>query len=177
MIRKVLLSFALAIALFALVVSFQPKTYHVERTTTIAAPPAAVFAIVNDFHHFGTWSPWASLDPAMKQQISGSPAGVGSVYSWSGNDKAGEGKMTITRSEPDRAVGIDLAFTRPYASTSTIELALKPEGAGTSVTWSMNGESNFMLKAIGLFSSMDKMVGPDFEKGLGQLKTVAEAKR
>ena len=38
----------------------------------------------------------------------------------------------------------------------------------------MAGENNFMAKAFGLFMNMDKMVGGDFEKGLAQLKSVAE---
>ena len=174
MFLKILLAFVLALAILGVVVAMRPSTYHVERSTTIAAPPEVVFAIVNDFHNFQIWSPWAKIDPAMKQEISGAPAGKGAVYTWSGNDQAGAGKMTLTRSEPNRKVGIDLEFTRPYVSTSTIDLDLKPQGSGTSVVWSMDGRSNFLLKAIGLFSSMDKMVGPDFERGLTNLKSAAE---
>jgi hypothetical protein len=92
----------------------------------------------------------------------------------SGHDKAGEGDMTIGESVPNDRVLIQLSFTRPYASSSVIAFSVKPEGAGSVVTWNMTGQNNFALKALSLFSSMDKMVGPDFEKGLAQLKTVAE---
>ena len=38
----------------------------------------------------------------------------------------------------------------------------------------MFGPSTFVTKLMGLFVSMDAMVGKDFEKGLAQLKVVAE---
>jgi hypothetical protein len=39
----------------------------------------------------------------------------------------------------------------------------------------MAGDKNFIAKAFHLFVNMDKMVGGDFEKGLAQMKSVAEA--
>jgi hypothetical protein len=38
----------------------------------------------------------------------------------------------------------------------------------------MSGPSAFITKLMGVFVSMDKMVGPDFEKGLASMKAVAE---
>ena len=51
---------------------------------------------------------------------------------------------------------------------------LAPDGAGTKVTWAMDGPTNFMSKFMCIFVSMDKMVGGDFEKGLASLKRIAE---
>jgi len=45
------------------------------------------------------------------------------------------------------------------------------------VTWSMDGNHNFIGKAFGMFMDMDKMLGNDIEKGLAQLKTVTEGKQ
>lgn len=42
------------------------------------------------------------------------------------------------------------------------------------MTWTLGGPKTFMTKVMSIFTSMDKMVGPDFEKGLRQLKDVAE---
>ena len=39
----------------------------------------------------------------------------------------------------------------------------------------MAGKNNFVAKAICLFMSMDKMIGGQFEKGLAQMRSVAEA--
>lgn len=38
----------------------------------------------------------------------------------------------------------------------------------------MTGPMTLMTRVMGVFKSMDKMVGPDFEKGLTQLKGVTE---
>jgi hypothetical protein len=173
MIVKSLLALGIAFAIVAGLIAVQPSTYTVTRSATIAAPPAVLFAEVNDFHKWPEWSPWEQIDPAMQRTYEGAAAGVGSVYRWSGNDQARARKMAIRESAPDRKIAIQLVFTKPYVSTSVIDFGFRPEGAGTTVTWSMTGNNNFALKAISLFYGMDKLVGPDFERGLAQLKTRA----
>jgi uncharacterized protein YndB with AHSA1/START domain len=175
MFKKILLAFLIAVGIVLVLILMQPATYTVSRSTTIAAPPATVFAAVNDFHNWQAWSPWAKIDPAMTQTYVGPSSGVGAEYRWSGNAQAGEGRMMIRESVPDERVVVQLAFTRPYVSSSVVSLGIRPEGAGSVVTWGMTGENNFALKAIALFSSMDKLVGADFERGLAQLKAVAES--
>jgi hypothetical protein len=182
MLWKMLLAFLMALAIVGGLILIQPATYSVTRSATIAAPASVLFSQVNDFHNWPAWSPWENIDSAMKRTYEGPASGVGSAYMWSGNDKAGAGKMIIRGSDLNERIGIQLAFTRPYASTSVIAFALKPEGAGTpegsatKVTWTMTGDNNFALKAISLFYGMDKVVGPDFERGLAQLKSLAETR-
>jgi uncharacterized protein YndB with AHSA1/START domain len=149
-------------------------TYTVERSAQIDAPPERIYDQIADFHNWTTWSPWEGLDPEMKRTYSGSDSGTNAVYSWSGNRKAGQGRMTITSvSEPSR-VAIDLVFEKPWKARSDTLFTIQPEGAGSLVTWSMTGKKTLMTKAMGIFTSMDKMVGPDFERGLAQLKSVSE---
>ena len=38
----------------------------------------------------------------------------------------------------------------------------------------MTGEQNALMSVIGKLWPMDKMMGPDFEKGLARLKAAAE---
>ena len=38
----------------------------------------------------------------------------------------------------------------------------------------MSGPMSFATRLFSLIRSMDRMIGPDFEKGLAQLRTVAE---
>ena len=83
--------------------------------------------------------------------------------------------MTITDSHPSDLIRIKLEFMKPFAATNTAEFTFKPEGDQTVVTWSMAGKNNFMTKAIGLFMNCDNMIGGQFEKGLADLKSVAEA--
>jgi hypothetical protein len=175
MIKKILIGLAIVVVLLVIIIALQPSTYRVERSATMNAPAPVVFAQVNDFHNWNAWSPWAKLDPAMKQTFEGAPAGTGAIYSWTGNKEVGEGRMTITESHPSDLVKIKLEFIKPFAANSDTVFTFKPEGNQTRVTWTMNGDNNFIAKAFHLFVNIDKMVGGDFEKGLAQMKSVAEA--
>lgn len=178
MIKKMLLGalvvIVLGVAIFCTVVALQPAHYHVERSATVNAPAITVFNQVNDFHKWDAWSPWAKLDPNMKTTFEGAPAGNGAVYSWVGNSDVGEGRMTITDSKPGELIKIKLEFIKPFAATNATVFTFKPQGNQTAVTWTMDGDNNFVGKAFSLVMNMDKMVGGDFEKGLAQMKTVAE---
>ncbi len=177
MLKKILVLLAVLLAGFLAMAAMQPDSYTVTRTATIAAPPEHVFALVNDFHQWDKWSPWAKIDPNMKTTYDGPPAGAGAVYSWTGNDEVGEGRMTILESRPNDAIKIDLEFLKPFESKAINEFILKAEGTGTAVEWRMAGDSNFMSKVFSLvMGGMDKMIGPDFEKGLAQMKSAAEGK-
>lgn len=174
MLKKILIGIFLLIAGFAVVVALQPSHFLVERTATIAAPPAKVFAHVDDLHKWDAWSPWAKVDPAAKVGFEGAPAGKGAGFTWSGNDKVGEGRMTIVESRPAELVDIKVDFTRPFAGTNASTFAFKPTGDGTAVTWSMSGDQNFIAKAMCLVFNGKKMIGDEMDKGLTQLKAVAE---
>src|SRR5436190_13618996 len=164
MIKKILIGLAVVVIAFVAIAAMQPAEFSVQRAAVMPAPADAVFAQVNDFHNWEAWSPWAKLDPAMKQSYEGASAGIGAVYSWAGNSDVGEGRMTITESRPGELVRIKLEFLKPFAATNTAEFTFKPEGGNqTAVTWTMSGRKNFMCKAFGLFMNMDKMIGGDFE--------------
>jgi hypothetical protein len=175
MLRIILIALAVIVVVFVVIVALQPTEFRVARSTTISAPPQAVFAQVNDFHKWEAWNPWGKIDPAMKQSYEGAPAGVGAIYTWTGNKEVGEGRMTITESRPSDLVKVKLEFFKPFAATNTAEFTFKPEGNQTAVTWSMFGQNNFIAKAIHLFMNMDKMIGGQFEKGLASMKSVVEA--
>src|SRR5262249_27552673 len=170
----ILIAVAVLIIGLVVIVAIQPADFRVVRTGTMSASPADVFAQVNDFRKWEAWSPWAKIDPAMKQTYEGAPAGTGAVYTWNGNGQVGEGRMTITESRPSDLIRIKLEFFRPFAGTNNVEFTFQPKGNQTHVTWDMAGKRNFIVKAMGLFMSMDKMIGGQFEKGLAQMKSVAE---
>lgn len=174
MLKKILLILAFVVLVFFVVAMLQPAEYRVVRAATIAAPPAVVFARVNDLHKFQEWSPWAKLDPAAKTTFEGPPAGTGAIFNWSGNHEVGEGRMTITESRPNELIRFKLNFVKPFAGTSDAEWTFKPQGNQTAVTWSMSGKKNFISKAISVFMSMDQMIGSQFEKGLADLKLLSE---
>lgn len=144
-------------------------TFTVERSGVVGAPPAAVYAALVDFREWLHWSPWEGRDPDQARDYSGAESGVGAHYHWKGNRQVGEGSMEITAATEPSEVVIALEFLKPFKSSNTTTFALAPEGEGTRVTWSMVGPSTLVTKIMGIFKSMDKMIGPDFEKGLAQL--------
>jgi hypothetical protein len=172
---KILIILAVVIVAFVAVVAMQPADFRLTRSTTISAPASVVFAQVNDFHNWKAWSPWAKRDPAMKEHYDGPPSGVGAIYHWEGNKEVGEGRMTIMESLQNDKVTINLEFLKPFEATNTAEFTFEPRENQTVVEWSMYGKKNFMMKAFHMFISMEKMVGPDFEKGLAAMKSTVEA--
>ena len=151
------------------------SSYEVIRSARIAAPPAAVHALLDDFHEWRRWSPWEDLDPTLERTYAGPDRGVGAHYAWRGNRKAGRGSMEITGSTPDR-VDVRLIFLKPFSASNDVTFLLTPDGSGgTAVEWRMRGEQRGLWGLVGRFLNMDKLVGGDFEKGLARLRETAEA--
>ena len=174
MIKKVFIALVVLVAVFAGVVAMQPSEFSVERTATIDAPAAEVFAHVNDLHKWDAWSPWAKLDPNAKTGFEGAPSGKGAVFTWSGNDQIGEGRMTIVESQPNELIKIDAEFVRPFEGTSISKFTFKPEGDQTAVTWSMSAHHGFLEKAMCLIMNGKGMLGRELEKGLTNLRAVVQ---
>lgn len=175
MLINILIALVVIVVVFVVIVAMRPSEFRVTRSTAISATPQAIFAQVNDLHQWQGWSPWEKIDPALKRTYEGPPDGTGASYSWVGNNKVGEGRMTITESRPHELVRFRLDFLKPFKGTNTAEFTFEPEGAQTVVTWSMTGKYNFIVKAVGLFLNCEKMMGGEFEKGLANLKSLAEA--
>ena len=152
-------------------VAGMPSFEHT-RSIAIAAPPAAVHALVADLRAWTKWSPWEGLDPDLKRTYSGSDSGVGARYAWVGK-KSGEGSMLITSVASDR-IALDLDFVKPFKANNKVIFRFEPDGNGTRVTWTMSGTRNMLLAVMGkLF--FDAMIGRDFDKGLAKLKALVEA--
>lgn len=168
-----------ALGIFAAVVAMQPDDFRVTRSAEINAPPSAVFPHVNDFHKWAKWSPWVKLDPNAKYTYEGSPAGEGAIHGWAGNDKVGEGSMTILESKPHERIKIRLDFIKPFEDTSEVVFTFVPASESTpdktKVTWDMSGKSNFIAKAMCLVMQMNKVMEATFDEGLANMKQVVES--
>jgi len=174
MLKKIALVVIVLLAALVGFASMKPDTFHIERTATIGAPPEKVFALVQDFHQWGAWSPWEKLDPAMKRTHSGAPSGKGAVYEWEGNSDVGQGRMEILEATPISRVSIKLDFIKPFEASNTAVFNLTPEGGSTKVVWAMDGTNNFVSKVMQVFMDMDSLIGKDFEAGLANMKAAAE---
>jgi len=152
----------------------RPDHFRVARSTVIAAPPERIYVLLDDFHKWGAWSPYEKLDPAMSRTYGGPASGLGSTYAWSGDGKAGAGRMEIVEATAPSKLVIDLDFIKPFQSRNKAIFTLAPEGGATRVTWAMEGPSPFLFRVMSVIFNTDKIVGKDFETGLANLKAEAE---
>ncbi len=177
MLKRILLGLVavivVAVVIVLILAARQPDEFRIQRTATINAPAEKIVPHIADFHQWSAWSPYEHLDPAMQRTFGGAPAGKGAIYEWSGNSDVGQGRMEILDATPDK-VSIKLDFHKPMEASNVAEFALQPKGDATDVTWAMYGPMPFISKIMCVFFDMDKMIGPDFEKGLAALKTVSE---
>lgn len=151
--------------------------YAVERRMRIAAAPSDVYERVVDLQRWQSWSPWEDLDDALQRTYDGPAGEVGQRYAWSGNRQAGKGSMEITEAVEAERVAANLEFEKPFRSRSRMAFtfAATPAGDSTDVTWRLVGPRTVMVRVMGLFRSMDAMLGPDFEKGLDRLREECES--
>jgi hypothetical protein len=148
--------------------------YTVERGITVNAPSHLVHGLVQDFHLWPQWSPWEDVDPDLQRTYTGPVIGVGSRYAWTGNRKAGTGSMEMTRVTPEQ-IDITVEFVKPIKATNRTAFVFEsPSESETRVLWRMSGEHRGLMGVMGRVMSMDRIIGPDFEKGLARLKAVAE---
>lgn len=177
MLKKIAIGLAVLLAIIVVICGLamtKPDTFTAQRTAVIKAPPEKIMPLISDFHNWVSWSPWEKLDPNMQRTFSGAASGKGAIYNWTGNSDVGQGRMEITDFTPPGKVVIKLDFIVPMESNNVTEFTLTPQGENTLVTWTMNGPMPFMFKIMNVFRSMDSMIGKDFDKGLAQMKAVAE---
>jgi len=165
---------AIAIAVVLILAISKPDIFRIQRVATIKAPAESIFALINDFHRWGSWSPWESKDPAMKRTFSGAESGKGAVYAWDGNKNVGSGRMEILDTSAPSKIVIKLDFFTPFEGHNTAEFTMLPQGDATNITWVMYGPASLMSKVMQVFINLDNMIGKDFETGLANLKRVTE---
>ncbi|TDR39991.1 polyketide cyclase/dehydrase/lipid transport protein [Tahibacter aquaticus] len=175
MFKIIVLVVIAAIAAALVAAAFRPDSFRVERSIRIKASAEKIYAYLDDFHRWTAWSPWEKLDPALAREYSGSTSGKGAIYAWQGNNKVGQGRMEIIESVPHSRLAIKLDFLKPFEAHNTAEFTLKPVGDEIALNWAMSGPQPYLFRLMGLFVSMDKMVGKDFEAGLAALKASAES--
>lgn len=174
-LKRVVVSFVVILVVLLGVGFFLPREVHVERKVTIDAPAEVVFGLTNDLHQFEKWTPWGKdRDPTIELEYGGAPAGKGAWYTWE-SQKLGAGKLEIVDSQPPAAVDMLLTIREDGGAPADVAFKLEAiDGAKTNVTWSLDTDMGQWPpgRYFGLF--MDKMLGGDFEKGLANLKAVAE---
>lgn len=174
MLKVILIAVVAAVGLLLIYAATRPDNFRIERSVRIEAPPERIYGLIDDLHQFNRWNPFLRKDPATQGTYSGTPSGIGARYAWQ-SEKVGVGQMEIVETAAPSNVTMNLDFIKPFEAHNIADFTLKPEAGATQVTWAMHGPSPFLSKLIEVFVSMDRMVGKDFEDGLGNLKTLAEA--
>jgi len=161
------------IAVVLVLAAMQPDQFRVQRSAAINAPPEKIFPLISDLKAWTAWSPFEK-DAAMKRTYSPSTSGKGAAYAWDGNSQVGAGNVLITDAPAPSRVSLNLNMVRPLEVHNAVDFTLTPAGESTTVTWAMRGEVPYFAKVIHVFMNMDKMVGGEFEKGLANIKAIAE---
>ena len=165
---------AVALAIVMILAARKPDSFSVRREIKVQAAPERIFSLIDDFHRWGSWSPWENKDPAMKRSFGGPANGRGAVYAWDGNKSVGSGRMEILESSPASKILIKLDFFKPFEGHNTAEFTLLPQGGATHVIWLMHGPASLMSRVMQVFVNLDHMIGKDFEVGLANLKQRTE---
>jgi len=172
-ILKIAIIVVTIIAMVLIFAATRPNTIRVQRSITINAPAEKIFPLLNNFHDWNRWAPQDKEDPTMTRTYSGAANGKGAVSDWDSKGNAGKGRMTIIESSQPTHVVVQVDFVRPFAAHNVNEFILEP-GSSTRVTWTMQGSRLYIMKVMGIFVNMDRVMGKHFEAGLTNLKSAAE---
>jgi uncharacterized protein YndB with AHSA1/START domain len=172
-----LIAVALIVVAIAAILAYaatRPDTIAIQRSVRIKAPPAVVFALIDDLHNWPRWAPQDREDPTMTRSYGGAARGVGAISDWTSKGNAGAGHMMIAKSVAGSEVEVHVDFRKPFTAHNVNTFVLEPDDGGTRVTWSMHGTNVYMMKVMSVFVGPDRLLGPHFDAGLANLKAEAE---
>jgi effector-binding domain-containing protein len=171
--KKVMIIFLAIILLLVIISFFLPRKYKVERSINMIADRSLVFNLVSHFNKWDIWIPWTkAIDSTAVFELIGNDGEVGSQRKWTGNILK-NGEITTTKITKDQLFGYELSIDNgKFKSFGTI--TIEPILDSLKVTWVNEGDLGYnpINRYFGLL--MDKMMGPDFVKGLEKLKKIAE---
>ena len=151
-----------------------PKDFRVSRAASIKAPREKIFPLISDLKSFNLWNPFAKQDPSMRITYRRTTSDKGAAFDWDSDGRGGTGSLEILDTQAPSSVTMRLDVMKPMEGHNTVVFALQQAGEATEVTWTMTGPYAFIARVIGVVVSMDRMIGGEFEKGLAELKALAE---
>ena len=167
-----------AVAILGLIAyaATRPDTFEMTRSMNINSRPEEIFPLIANLRVMDKWNPFVKADPAIKLTYSGPESGVGATNVFEGNNKVGSGSIAITEAAAPSKIVMQLDMIKPMRAHNRVDFTLVPRGDTTNVTWTMSGRQPLIAKVMTIFIDCDKMVGGQFEKGLADLKAIAESK-
>jgi hypothetical protein len=119
--------------------------------TDVGAPPERLFALIEDFHQWGTWSPHEKANPAVRRTYSGPAKGKGAIYEWDGGDSIGAGRARIAESDAPARIVVDLDLTKPATGHLALDFTLERTGAVTKIDVATSGPSDLVKTVMSMF--------------------------
>ncbi|MEM6824660.1 MAG: SRPBCC family protein [Pseudomonadota bacterium] len=175
LLRNILVGLVVVAAVLVATGYMMPPHVIVERSISIDATAEAVFPLVNSLRRGQEWSPWLARDPETVVEFSGPEEGVGAAMEWaSENPQVGSGAQEITASIANERVETALDFGAQGPATAWFVLADGP-GGGTELTWGLDADMGNSPIGRWMGLMMDGWVGPDYEQGLINIKSLVEA--
>jgi hypothetical protein len=112
----------------------------------------------------------------MKTEFRGVDGTIGFVSAWdSKNPDAGKGEQKIIEIDEGNRIDYELHFIEPFESTDFAYMTTTAvNDSMTSVKWGFNGEMKYPMNLMMLTMNMEKMLAPDLENGLNNLKALLE---
>lgn len=156
---------------------FVSADIHVERQVSINKDRTTVFNFIKHLENQDKFSVWQQMDPNMKHTLTGTDGTVGAVSAWeSDNEQVGVGEQEITNIKEGERIDFELRFKKPEEMNSMAYFTTADEGTGTKVAWGFDAHVPYPFNAFMIFAGdLDAQLGPDLEKGLGNLKTIMES--
>jgi Polyketide cyclase / dehydrase and lipid transport len=164
------------VALPFVIAPFTSKQFKLEREVLINKPKQTVFDYLKYLKNHDNFTVWASTDPKMKKEYTGTDGMVGFSSAWESNHKrVGHGKQTITAIKDGEEVAMQIHFLKPWDNVANAYFKIESAGDNqTKVKWGIYNDVKYPMKVMQLFMNMEKMIGKDFDKGLAKLKEVME---
>lgn len=174
MAKKIVIALAVLLVAFLGYVSTRESKFRYERSGLINAPAEKIYPYLSQLKLGAEWSPYEKKDPDMKRGFQGTDGTVGAIETFDGNKDVGAGQLEILKLVPNELVELKLTMTKPFRGENIVEYRLTPEGGGTRFTWAMHGDGGFLTKLVSVFMDCEKMVSEDFERGIANLRALAE---
>jgi len=144
-----------------------PSKEIVSRSRLINAPDSVLYNQTVNLGNWLNWFAWHRLDPNMKIEYSSTRSGIGAWYSWSGNDKVGKGKFTITDVVQNKLVANTLVIEG--LDPNTCRIKFNPQEGKTLMTMEMDvdlGNNPFIKLMMPIFTNY---IGSDYDKCLANM--------
>lgn len=148
-----------------------PRTVRVDVSETIDAPPATVFAQINDFRRMILWSPLVDADPDASFVFSGARRGVGARMTWNGTI-IGAGSQLLTESRPPEHVATVINPDGPGTAISRFDLSAID--GKSRVSWQYEADNGYNIAARYFGPVLAGIVEREHRAGLDNLRQLAE---